>query len=196
MTIDKKNAIKALFAVVSVLSIFTGWYILVSPETVLALAMLIFGLLQSTLGPDSDWVESFRDRVFIRLHELLSLIGGYATLEVGSSSFIATIEENEECFEEVIYKNGYHRNVLAGKKYRTSDGEKVYSISSWVHRESLLDDKQGHLTIFEGTRDGTLDLYHHYETSWVVHPIKHYFSNESVDGDPHGTMEDVIERYR
>lgn len=157
-------------------------------------AFIILSLLQRQLGPKDDWVETYRDKYWIKIHEALSLLGGYAIIEKGKREYVYSVKVNEDKLEEVLYRGGYHRNVLAAKKYRRLSGKEEPSEGSWVSRPSILADMQNHATIFPGHNEGELDIYHHYETSWVRHPIKHYFNVEQTGGDPEGVLQSALEQ--
>jgi hypothetical protein len=159
-----------------------------------AIVVLAALMMRHFLGPKSDWVESARTRWFTRLHEALSLVGGYATIEKYKKEYVASVTISEDELERVLYQGGYHRNLGAAKKYRAgSDGEDIWAIGSWAHRESLMADMQDHATLFPGHGEYTVDIYHHRETSWVAHPIKHYFNVEQTDGDPERTLRDALD---
>jgi len=156
---------------------------------------VVLGLAQYFLGPDDDWVETRREKYLLELHEILSIFGGYAKVtKEGPGEYVYSVKVGEEELEEILYSGGYHRNVIAAKKERIKpDGEKELSLNSWVHRPSLMADMQSHATNYPGHKEGEVDIYHHYETSWVSHPIEHYFSVKQYDGDPEGHLEEALE---
>lgn len=143
--------------------------------------LILAGAIQQFLGPDADWVEDPRQRLLISVQEALTPLrptGLYVSGEVTADDLGATLQAGPEKAEEVLYRLGFHRNLLAALKYVVSRiGARHYAASSWVLRESLLADKQLHITVFDNG-DGTSGLYPHVEWSALRHPVKHYF------GDP------------
>lgn len=155
--------------------------------------LIILGYLQTKLGPEDDWVETLREKWWFKIDEALSELGGYAVIMKGKKEYVFTVEAKEEKIEEILYRGGYHRNPIASKKVRIEPGGgKISSLSSWVNRKSLLSEMQDHATVFPGHKSGTVDIYHHYETSWISHPYKHYADVEQIDGDPQGTLENAL----
>jgi len=162
--------------------------------TVLAIAILV-GYLQRGLGPEDDWVETTRQKWWYKIDEVVSDFGGYAIARLPLEQYSFTVEATEEEIEEILYRGGYHRNPIAAKKTRKlPHGGSKPSLNSWVNRESLLAEMQNHATVFPGHSDGTVDVYHHYETSWISHPYKHYLYVEQIDKDPEGVLEKALEQ--
>lgn len=156
---------------------------------------IVLGYLQQGLGPEDDWVETVREKWWFKIDEVLNDFGGYASGPLPSSQYVFTVEVGEEKVEEILYRGGYHRNPIAAKKIRNlPHGGSDNSLNSWVQRESLLAEMQDHATVFPGHDKGTVDIYHHYETSWVSQPRKHYLNVKQIDGDPEGTLEDALEQ--
>lgn len=156
---------------------------------------IVLGYLQRGLGSEDDWVETVREKWWFKIDEALNDFGGYASGPLPSSQYVFTVEVGEEEVEEILYRGGYHRNPIAAKKIRNlPHGGSDDSLNSWVQRESLLAEMQDHATVFPGHKDGTVDIYHHYETSWVSHPYKHYLDVKQIGGDPEGTLEDALEQ--
>ena len=166
--------------------------------------LVAVGAVQYTLGPRHDWVESFRQRWWLRLHEALSALEGYAVTTKGPSDYVCTIEMGEEALERALYRQGYHRNITASKKMRRlPGGDEQWSEGSWVHREGLFAERQDHLTIFPGHAPGTLDLYHHNEASNVPSGdtlseligdmFNHYRGIGMDPGDPERTLRDALD---
>lgn len=168
-----------------------------NPEiaAVIAGIFVLLGAAQYFLGPKDDWVEGYREKYWFKLHEFLTIFGGYAVVTKGPEEYVYSVKVGEEKLEEILYKGKYHRNVIAAKKKRTlPSGEEDRSLNSWVNRPSLLADMQDHATNFPGHKDSEIDIYHHYETSWVKHPFKHYFSPKQIDGDPEGTLKEALDQ--
>lgn len=159
----------------------------------LSLVALLVGAAQYALGPKHDWVESVRRRYWFKLHEVLSMLGGYAAGAESHDEYVCTVSVEEDELERGLYRGGYHRNFIAAFKYIERSGEQVPSEGSWVHRETIFHSKQGHARFYASTEDGKLDVYHHYETSWVRHPIKHYLNATQEVGDPQGTLKKALD---
>lgn len=157
------------------------------------LLALVVGVGQYYLGPKHDWVESVRRRYWLKLNEVLSTFGGYSAGPERNIEYVCTVEVSEDELERALYRGGYHRNVVAALKYREVDGGRVPSEGSWVHRSSIFDDKQGHARFYESQHTDGLDVFHHYETSWVTHPIKHYYHVKMEVGDPQGTLKSALD---
>lgn len=168
-----------------------------NPElaALVAAIFIVLGAVQYFLGPEDDWVENYREKYWFKLHELLEVMGGYAVVTKGPDDYVYSVKIGEERLEEILYKGKYHRNPISSKKLRlTPEGEEERSLNSWVHRETILADMQNHATNFPGHKDGEVDIYHHYETSWIKHPFEHYFNVKQIDGDPEGTLKQALEK--
>jgi len=159
----------------------------------LLLIALIVGAAQYTLGPKAEWVESVRKRYWLKLNEVLTLVGGYASGQQSHKDFVLTTPASEETIERAVYRAGYHRNIIAAFLHVHVNGKKLTSSGSWVYRERIFADKQHHLRIYEDPTTGKKLLYHHYETSWVSHPIKHYFNVDMTHGDPQGKLRQALD---
>lgn len=118
----------------------------------------------------SDWTEPLRRWLWPLLHGVLTTVGAYSVGYVGEAQYAGTAPLGEEELEKQLHSVGFRTNVLAALKH---DGTGEWSEKSCVWRESLLADRQLHVTLFDA-RDGTgMDVYAHWEWSWITHPIRH-----------------------
>lgn len=152
-------------------------------------------IVQSYLGPKADWVESKRKRLLIKFDEALTFVGGFGTREIMEVEYAGTAlvpddhgeGDREDWVERQLYDSGFHRNLIAGKKYRYVDGHKQYADGSWAIRDSVVAKRQLHLHLFKAS-DGNFDIYVHEEPS-VTRPLDHLYGGEQ-------TYEDAKQRVR
>lgn len=132
---------------------------------------------------NQNFWEPVRKYVWPRIHGLLTTIGGYSVGQVSNDQYVGTIPHTEKQVEETLsHRIGFTWNPVAALK--REDGE--WSEGSWVFRDAddmvfwdgkakykhdFLTDKQLHVTLFDG-EDG-IDVYAHFEYSWITHPVKH-----------------------
>lgn len=135
------------------------------------------------MGPDSDYIEPIRRIVAPIIGRITSVLedgidGNVTTTQAqGPDQYVATVEANEEPFEEQLADYGFQRNPLAWlKKNRSGEVEE----GSW---RLVSGDKQVHLVLYDGSMQpdantGHLLLYAHKEYRWDRYPIKHLRGNE------------------
>lgn len=137
--------------------------------------------LKSLLNSNDDWIESFRQSLYPRIHPLLSAFGDkigvnlYAIGHVGKAQYVGKFDEGEEAIEREFDDRGERNPVAALKSLedgRTSEG-------SWVvlheHAPTLIEPgMQLHFTLFV-REDGETgrELYAHYEDDWRAAPLAH-----------------------
>ncbi|WP_254537240.1 hypothetical protein [Halomarina litorea] len=123
------------------------------------------------MGFREDFVNAVRRRVLPRLHYLFEgTFGGYAVSPTTEGEYALTAHCSEEELEAALRDIGFSRNPVAALKVRV-DGNT--SEGSWVWRRSLLADWQLHV-VLHATDEGHVDVYAHWELSWVRHPYAHY----------------------
>ena len=124
-----------------------------------------------------DAVNAVRRTVLPQLHFLLrGTFGGYAISHTTADEYVLTAYCSEETIEDVLERLGFSRNPIAALKVRI-DGNT--SEGSWVWRPSLFADKQLHVVVHDLRNDPGVDIYAHWECSWIRHPLKHYFARGS-----------------
>lgn len=117
-----------------------------------------------------DRLTALRRRVCPVLHRLVRCFGGYIEFEIHPAEYVGTVQRSLDRFRADLREIGFHPEPIAALKHH-SDGRT--SAGSWVTRKSRLAEKQLHVTLFR-TNSGTVDMYSHWEASWIRHPIKHY----------------------
>ncbi len=123
------------------------------------------------MGFREDFVNAVRRRALPRLHYVLEgTFGGYAVSPTTEDEYALTAHCSEAELEAVLRDLGFSRNPVAALKVRV-DGNT--SEGSWVWRDSLLGDWQLHVVLHVTDADH-VDVYAHWELSWVRHPYKHY----------------------
>lgn len=121
-----------------------------------------------------DAVNALRRSLLPQLHFLLrGSFGGYAISHTTADEYVLTARCSEETIEAVLDRVGFSRNPIAALKVRT-DGNT--SEGSWVWRPSLLADEQLHIVIHDLENEVGVDVYAHWEYSWIRHPYKHYLA--------------------
>lgn len=123
------------------------------------------------MGFRQDFVNAVRRRVWPKLHRLFEPFGGYAVMHTTAAEYAMTVRCSEATLERVLAEElDFSRNPLSALKVRV-DGNT--SEGSWVWRESLLADWQLHVVLHAVDGDA-VDVYAHWEYSWLTHPLKHY----------------------
>lgn len=124
------------------------------------------------MGHTEDFVNAMRRSFIPQVHYLLQgSFDGYAVSHTTSEEYALTTHCSEETIEGILEELGFSRNPIASLKVRT-DGNT--SEGSWVWRPSPLADDQLHIVLHEVENADKVDVYAHWECSWIRHPYKHY----------------------
>ncbi|ELY50056.1 hypothetical protein [Natronolimnohabitans innermongolicus] len=124
------------------------------------------------MGIREDFVNAVRRSVWPQIHYLLAgTFDGYAVSHTTAEEYALTTHCTEERLEEILAELGFSRNPIASLKVRM-DGNT--SEGSWVWRASPLADMQLHVVLHEVENTEKVDVYAHWECSWIRHPYKHY----------------------
>ncbi|WP_408957653.1 hypothetical protein [Natrinema sp. 74] len=119
-----------------------------------------------------DFVNALRRRFLPQTHFLLQgTFGGYAVSHTTADEYALTVHCSEATIEDVLEQLGFSRNPIAALKVRM-DGNT--SEGSWVWRPSLFADEQLHIVLHDLENESGVDVYAHWECSWIRHPYKHY----------------------
>ena len=125
------------------------------------------------MGFRKDATNALRRTVLPQLHYVLhGTFEGYAVSHTTEDEYVATVHCSESSIESKLEERGFSRNPISSLKVRfdgnTSEG-------SWVYREHLLADDQLHVVLHtEGDDEERVDVYAHWERSWIRHPYAHY----------------------
>lgn len=121
-----------------------------------------------------DAVNAIRRTVLPQLHFLLrGTFGGYAISQTTADEYVLTAYCSEETIENVLERLDFSRNPIAALKVRM-DGNTAEG--SWVWRPSLFADEQLHVVVHDLENEPGVDIYAHWECSWIRHPYRHYLS--------------------
>ena len=124
------------------------------------------------MGYREDFTNAVRRSMWPQIHYLISgSFDGYAVSHTTADEYALTTHCSEERLEEILSELGFSRNPIASLKVRT-DGNT--SEGSWVWRASPLADMQLHIVLHEVGDAEKVDVYAHWECSWIRHPYKHY----------------------
>ena len=94
---------------------------------------------------------------------------GQPITHVYATEYAGTVNCRIDDLEARLSDAGFHWDPLSLYHY-TPVGTKADG--SWVYRDSPLADRQLHVVLFAQSED-RIDLYAHYEHSWIRHPIAH-----------------------
>ena len=131
------------------------------------------------MGFREDATNALRRTVLPQLHYVLyGTFEGYAVSHTTEDEYVATVHCPESAIESILAERGFSRNPIASLKVRfdgnTSEG-------SWVYRDHLLADDQLHVVLHtlgddevDDDDDERVDVYAHWERSWIRHPYAHY----------------------
>ncbi|OIB55892.1 hypothetical protein [Natrialba sp. SSL1] len=124
------------------------------------------------MGYTEDFVNAVRRSFVPQIHYLLQgSFDGYAVSHTSADEYALTAHCSEETIEEILSSLGFSRNPIAALKVR-ADGNT--SEGSWVWRPSPLSSYQVHVVLHELENEAGVDVYAHWECSWIRHPYKHY----------------------
>ena len=124
------------------------------------------------MGYTEDAVNAVRRSFLPQVHYLFrGTFGGYAISHTTAEEYAMTTHCSEETIEDVLEELGFSRNPIASLKVRM-DGNT--SEGSWVWRPSPFADYQLHVVLHELEGSEAVDIYAHWECSWIRHPYKHY----------------------
>ena len=126
------------------------------------------------MGYREDAINAVRRSLIPQLHYLVNgTFGGYAVSHTTADEYALTAHCSEADIEAVLEELGFSRNPIASVKVRL-DGNT--SEGSWVWRPSPLSSWQLHVVLhaLEGTETDAVDVYAHWECSWIRHPYNHY----------------------
>lgn len=121
-----------------------------------------------------DRLTAIRRRVCPVLHRIAQRFGGYVECTMNPVEYVGTVERRLTRFRSDLHEMGFRREPIAALK-RRRDGRP--SAGSWVFRRSLFADRQLHVTVFHAAAS-CVELYAHWERSWLRHPIEHYRMSE------------------
>lgn len=157
-----------------------------NPEllTALTLVLVVVGLAQRLLGPDADWVESKRQRYWLKANEFITMIGTFSVRELHPYEYACRIDvddaelsDNEQASDAVereLYRNGVYRNLIASKKFRRDGAVRTWTDSSWAKRNHLFSKRQLHLHLVDVDGENAVDVYAHEEPNPISQPIRHF----------------------
>ncbi|ADJ15243.1 hypothetical protein [Halalkalicoccus jeotgali] len=104
------------------------------------------------------------------IHRLFDwAFGGYAMTDNTEEEYVGTVQMSQPELETLLANAGFRRNVVSSLKVRI-DGN--ISDGSWAWRESPLADWQLHVILHDVGE--SVEVYAHWEYSWITNPIKHY----------------------
>ena len=122
------------------------------------------------MSPPQDIYNASRRWIKPPIHRLFDwMFGGYAMSSNTEEEYVGTVHLSEDEFEDVLVAASFRRNLVSSLKVRV-DGN--ISNGSWALRESPLADWQLH--VIHHNVDDYVEVYAHWEYSWLTHPIKHY----------------------
>ncbi|MFP8955990.1 hypothetical protein ACLI4Y_04620 [Natrialbaceae archaeon A-CW3] len=125
------------------------------------------------MGYRDDLVNGIRRSTIPQLHYLLEgTFGAYAVSHTTADEYVMTAHCSEADLEAALEELGFSRNPIAAVKVRldgnTADG-------SWVYRDAPHSSHQLHVILHAlEDRPNCVDVYAHWETSWIRHPYRHY----------------------
>ncbi|TYT61197.1 hypothetical protein [Natrialba swarupiae] len=124
------------------------------------------------MGYTEDVVNAVRRSFLPQVHYLLEgSFDGYAISHTTAEEYALTAHCSEETIEAILEELGFSRNPIASLKVRM-DGNT--SEGSWVWRPSPLASHQLHVVLHDLEDATGVDVYAHWECSWIRHPYKHY----------------------
>ncbi len=124
------------------------------------------------MGFREDAVNAFRRSFLPQIHYLLQgTFGGYAVSHTSAEEYVLTTDCSEADLEKILAELGFSRNPIAALKVRT-DGNTAEG--SWVWRSSPLASYQLHIVLHDLENETGVDVYAHWECSWIRHPYNHY----------------------
>ena len=148
------------------------------------------------MGYREDAVNAVRRSLVPQLHYLFrGTFDGYAVSHTTAEEYVLTARCSEDEIEAILSDLGFSRNPIASLKVRM-DGNT--SEGSWVWRPSPVSSHQLHVVLHDLEGGEGVDVYAHWECSWIRHPYNHYVARgydaekgveltrrilESYDGD-------------
>ncbi|WP_331233232.1 hypothetical protein [Natronorarus salvus] len=121
------------------------------------------------MGQSGDLLNATRRTIKPPIHRAFSwAFGGYAMSSNTEDEYVGTVEMSCEELAAVLSELGFSRSVFSALKIRV-DGN--VSDGSYVWRKWVLGDGQLHVMFHEV--DGHVEVYAHWERSWIRHPIGH-----------------------
>jgi hypothetical protein len=124
------------------------------------------------MGYREDAVNAARRTIYPQIHYLLQgTFGGYAVTHTTADEYVLTAQCSEDEIESLLADLGFSRNPISAVKVRV-DGNTAEG--SWVWRASPLASYQLHIILHELDEADGVDVYAHWECSWIRHPYKHY----------------------
>ncbi len=119
-----------------------------------------------------DAINAVRRSFLPQVHYLFAgSFDGYAISHTTADEYALTAHCAEETLESILEELGFSRNPIAALKVR-ADGNT--SEGSWVWRGSPLADMQLHVVLHALEGGEGVDVYAHWECSWIRHPYNHY----------------------
>ncbi len=125
------------------------------------------------MGFREDSVNALRRTILPQLHYVVhGTFEGYAVSHTTEDEYVGTVHCTEDEIEAMLSEIDFSRNPIASLKVRfdgnTSEG-------SWVWRDHPFADDQLHVVLHaDEDRDDRVDVYAHWERSWIRHPYAHY----------------------
>lgn len=124
------------------------------------------------MGYSEDAINAARRTVYPQIHYLLrGTFDGYAVTHTTADEYVLTAHCSEDDIESLLDDLGFSRNPISAVKVRM-DGNTAEG--SWVWRASPLASYQLHIVLHELDEAEGVDVYAHWECSWIRHPYRHY----------------------
>lgn len=139
--------------------------------------------IEQYLGPDDDWVERLRRKIWVAADPFLRPLGRPTVAVKSDVDYICTTESDSDSVEVAIHPL-YERNTTSTRKCRIIDGALEWAVGSWVY-DPPDEPWQHHVYIFENESGGT-DVYGHKEDS-TRDPVGHV-TDPQIHGDPDGHL--------
>ncbi|XVH33622.1 hypothetical protein ACNS7O_17040 (plasmid) [Haloferacaceae archaeon DSL9] len=126
--------------------------------------------LSETVRDDLDRITRIRRLVLPTVHRIAEPLGGFAQCVMNPTEYVGTVKRKLGDLRSDLRSMGFRREPISSLKQR-DDG--APSIGSWVWRASVWAKRQLHVTLFWNPDHG-VEIWAHWEYSWIRHPLKHY----------------------
>lgn len=166
-------------------------------SAITVIVLTIVGIVSRVyLGPQSDWVEAFKQKWVTKLDPILSIVWRSFLRQKTNDEYVCSTTILPDAVEKALHHGGYTENDLSSVKYRVlPDGTRQYNAGQLKFSEPN-SSRQWHVYLFPGYKHNGTDCYQHGEADWDPSEgggLEQHLNSDQISGDPESVLRDVLD---